>query len=133
MEILTAADVEGAIDIATRLKREGRYDWFRGQLEPWPPYSTLLRRQLKDPDGWEQDTKPEIERYLSWLRATPGLERLARDREAALCVAQHYGLPTHYIDFTTEPAVAGFFAVDKCPPGATVRHCIYCLNTTDLA
>jgi hypothetical protein len=47
-------------------------------------------------------------------------------------VLQHYGIATGYLDFTTDPAVAGFFATD----GADVeqgRVCtIYCLDSANL-
>jgi len=31
-------------------------------------------------------------------------------------IAQHYGIPNHYIDFTTDPGVAGFFARTSATP-----------------
>lgn len=36
METMRVANVEAAIQLATQLKREGRYDWFRGQVRCWP-------------------------------------------------------------------------------------------------
>ncbi|WP_152900854.1 FRG domain-containing protein, partial [Pseudomonas aeruginosa] len=74
-------------------------------------------------------------RFLGWTQAHPALKYLAAPEhvDALLAVLQHYGFPTTYIDFTTEPAVAGFFASDtKVQPEGPGNSVIYCLNTDDL-
>lgn len=101
-------DVHEAIAMATDFKRSGTYDWFRGQLKPWPPHSTALRVKLRDNDDWQEVLQKPLLRFLRWLSITPGMESLVGDENAILAVAQHYGLPTDFIDFTTDPAVAGF-------------------------
>src|SRR6185436_19666248 len=111
-ETTRVANVDEAIDLATRWRDEGRYDWFRGQLRAeWHPYSSLMRLQLRDPK-WEAPHLARIRRLHSWLRSTAGLTNLAEDAHAFMAIAQHYGIATHYLDFTTDPAVAGFFACD---------------------
>jgi hypothetical protein len=52
---------------------------------------------------------------------------------AVLAVAQHYGIPTHLVDFTLDPDVAGFFSYDtpKAVP-QNLESVIVCLNTEDL-
>jgi hypothetical protein len=55
----------------------------------------------------------KIARYEGWVKHTPGLENLAANTDAAIAVAQHYGLPTNFVDFTTRPDIAGFFASEK--------------------
>jgi FRG domain len=44
----------------------------------------------------------------------------------------HYGIPTEYIDFTTDAGVAGFFAVDTTNLPNEGKSCIFCLNMDDL-
>jgi len=56
-----------------------------------------------------------MEKFLGWTKATEGLEALASNDDAAIAVAQHYGFATHFIDFTTEPSVAGYFASEGIP------------------
>ncbi|MBM3526287.1 MAG: FRG domain-containing protein, partial [Alphaproteobacteria bacterium] len=70
--------------------------------------------------------------FQAWLAETPGFERIGDDHDAVFAIAQHHGLPTHYLDFTTDPAVAGFFAADTDNPEPGAESCIFCLNSNDL-
>jgi hypothetical protein len=127
-----ASNVDEAIEMATTFKREGQYDWFRGQVETWPPYSSSFRIGLKGEDGWGKRVENRLINFFSWLQITAGLEAIAKDRDCAFAVAQHYGIPTHYLDFTTDPSVAGYFACDTKSPRPGVESCIYCLDTSNL-
>lgn len=126
METFEARDVHHAVEMAESFKKEGRYDWFRGQTQPWPPRSSA-HRKAKTGEEFK-----ELQRifysFEDWVKVTPGLEMLAKNDDAIMAVAQHYGIATHFIDFSTDPAVAGFFAVDGATPEEELS-CIYCLNT----
>jgi hypothetical protein len=63
---------------------------------------------------------------------TPGLEALRRNLDAAIAVAQHYGLPTGFLDFTLNPAVVGYFASVPSGKPDDKTACIYCLSIGDL-
>jgi hypothetical protein len=132
-EIFRAPNVDAAIDLASQFHKEQRYDLFRGQTRAeWLPYSSLRRLR---PDG-EGELDPvhqaRIFRFLQWLQNTPGLVKISKDPHVAFAIAQHYGIPTNYLDFTTDPAVAGFFAADTSAPIAGMESCIFCLNSADL-
>ncbi|MFC0668559.1 FRG domain-containing protein [Azotobacter chroococcum] len=134
MKIMKATSVEEAVALATRLKAEGRYNWFRGQLREWNPASSLERKLLHDPEA-KPNLDAKLNRFLKWVQAYPALAYLAAPEniDALFAVLQHYGFPTTYIDFTTEPAVAGFFASDtQVQPEGPGNSVIYCLNTDDL-
>jgi FRG domain len=45
--------------------------------------------------------------------------------QAELATAQHYGLPTALLDFTLDPRIAGFFAVDSDDPNLGSEAAIY--------
>ncbi|WP_429327161.1 FRG domain-containing protein [Paraburkholderia sp. GAS348] len=126
--------VEEAVDLALCFKEEGRYDWFRGQLQAnWTPASSMERaiRQGESPELLEQ----RLMRFLGWARTVRSLSYLADpvNRDQLFAVLQHYGFPTCYIDFSTEPGIAGFFASDcKEPPAPGTPSAIFCLDTTDL-
>lgn len=114
-----------AIELAEQRKREGTHDWFRGQGKNWPLVSSYMRL----PSAGQDEAKQRMGRFQAWARATPGLEELAKDADMALAVAQHHGLATPFVDFTTEPSVAGFFAADGGHDGEGV---VLCLNTGEM-
>jgi hypothetical protein len=126
-----AADVNEAVAMAERFKAAGKYDWFRGQLRDWPPRSTVCRKNSEGKTG-DEDLNMVLVEFAYWAAHTDGLESLVDRRDEIIAVAQHYGLPTTFIDFTTEPGVAGFFACDGKNPSQDGLSCIYCLETADL-
>ncbi|MGD0650262.1 MAG: FRG domain-containing protein [Verrucomicrobiia bacterium] len=130
MEFFEAKDVQAAVQLATKFQREGRYDWFRGQRQDWPLDPALAR--LADRPEELREAEKRLERFYLWLKKTPGLKELLRDPDAFCAVAQHYGIPTLYLDFTTDPGIAGFFAAENATRNAKARGCIYCLNSQEL-
>lgn len=124
------SSVEEAVELAAKLKREGHHDWFRGQTHPWQPISTIGRKVGKSEEV--EQAHDRLLRFFSWIRATKGLEYLAKDVDAMLAIAQHHGLATPLLDFTTEPGVAGYFATENARTQKSQIGVIYCLNTSHL-
>lgn len=112
-----------AIALAREFQMTYQYDWFRGQRHNWPLRSSLSR--LSDID--QKDVLARLDRFFSWAHTTPGLESITRHVDNLLAVAQHYGLPTNFIDFTTDVSIAAFFATHGAAEGD--ECCIKCLNT----
>jgi FRG domain len=120
--------VEEAVRAAEQLQRSGRSYWFRGQAKDWPLRSSLARVTAEN----RASALEKIGRYEWWVKHTPGLESLAANTDAAIAVAQHYGLPTNFVDFTTQPDIAGFFASEKAnSETAADLACIICLDVED--
>ncbi len=134
MEIYHVGNVEEAVALANKLKAEGQYDWFRGQVRDWPPHSSLIRHRARKDDAVEYDAEHRLDLFCNWVNSIPELQYLMQPKHVhdLFAIMQHYGIPTHYIDFTTDPAVAGFFAADTATPPTAANACIYCLNTEDL-
>ena len=127
-----AKDVDEAIEVATKLREKDGYDLFRGQVRSeWKPYTSLMRLLEGDANALGE-VRQKMSRFFAWLQATPGLSAIAENEDAAIAIAQHYGIPTHFLDFTTEPAVAGFFAADTASPQLGTESCIFCLKSADL-
>ena len=127
--IYRANDVSDAIQYAASLRKGGSHNWFRGQLEDFPIRSSFTRL-----DEAERETALEkIARFEHWVKSTRGTEAIAHDVNSFAAVAQHYGLPTNYVDFTTNPEIAAFFAADNPNNRVVTRNsCIICLDTNDL-
>lgn len=127
---LVATNLKEAFVIAQQLRSTGRATWFRGQTRNWPLLSSFVRstptKQLA--------AKERFAYFWDWLHRLPALASLAADEDAAQAVAQHYGLATNLVDFSTEPKVAAFFATHSPPPPyeGEDRSCIICLNYEEL-
>src|SRR5580693_581489 len=105
-KIVRAQSVSNARGILAALAGDG-YDIFRGQTHPWPPVPTLLR--LKN-----EDRSSAIERlqgFFEWCAQHPRLSPYANDVSRLTAIAQHYGIPTMFLDVTTSVEVAVFFAL----------------------
>ena len=126
MPNVTVGCLREAVEIASRLRSSGDYDLFRGQKRNWPVVSSLGR--LAPPARTEAEER--FTRFDAWIQNTPGLEHYRNDLDATVAVAQHYGIPTTYIDFTTSPEVAAFFASDGYSEGDD--SVLVCLNSQDL-
>ena len=104
---------------------EGQRIIFRGQANArWPLVSSLgrvaskLRQQKTDASLKRRDFIPELEKRLvtafeDACLHIPSLPPLSfPDENERVAYAQHYSLPTRYLDWSTSPYVAAFFAFD---------------------
>jgi hypothetical protein len=124
--------IEEAVALAERFRHEGRYDLFRGQRENWPVVPILARLSVEG----HREAGERLKFFFSWLQEQPELTELADRQDPHIvdqkyAVAQHYGIPTNFRDFTTEPAVAGFFA-SSTAADADGTSVIVCCDSADL-
>ncbi|MDQ4627791.1 FRG domain-containing protein [Janthinobacterium lividum] len=117
----TVDSVWSALDLAEKLKASGDYDLFRGQRHTFPIQPSIFRTDVD-----KQDAERKLNSFASWVHGTPDLSSLHRNENALLAVAQHYGIKTPLMDFTSSPRIAAFFATDGGNNGDTGT--IICLN-----
>jgi FRG domain len=121
-----AINVDEAVAVSERLRDLGKAQWFRGQIQNWPELTPSLYRCS---DAEIEQAINSFQRFGYWVHSTPGLEEIAAKPDTMIAIAQHYGMLTPFIDFTTEPSIAGYFAsVSKRPPALGTESCIYCLD-----
>jgi len=114
--------LKDALKLAMRLRDAGDYDLFRGQSHNFAPIPSIFR------GGDRTLAIQRLEQFHSWLGERPELSSLHGNRDAVLAVAQHYGIPTPLLDFTTEPSIAAFFAQcgERVPRGEKRTGTIIC-------
>jgi hypothetical protein len=124
------ASIRDAIDLAAYVKQSGHYDLFRGQRNAAWKLTSSAERKGTD-DAGSQVVRSTFGRLLAVAKEVPEMDQYLNDPDSLWAIAQHYGVPTQYVDFTTSPSVAAFFAADTDQPASEGQEAvIYCLNST---
>src|SRR5687767_7304956 len=102
-KVFHASGVQEGVELAQRFKKDGTYDWFRGQVRDWPPRSSLARLRAGGEAEAIDFAKRRLNLFFNWVEDNPALRYLTNDEnvDQLFAIAQHYGIPTNYIDFTT--------------------------------
>lgn len=98
-----------ALDLAQRLKARGRYRYFRGQRDArWFVESTFGRLADEESRG---RARKDFASFYAWVKSSPDVFPYLADDDQIIATAQHHQIAaTNFIDFTTEPKVAAWFA-----------------------
>lgn len=121
---VTVSNAAEALDLLRKLASQGPCV-FRGQTKPWPVVPPLLR-QSTDQDK----ARRRLEEFLSWCGPHPRMSLYAGDRDQLTGIAQHYGVATSFVDLTTVPEVAIFFATQ--PTASDNEPTIFVWQRADL-
>ena len=116
-----------ALNLARGFSETGQYNLFRGQGQNWKVKSSAARLNKIDFEkGLEQ-----LKRLHYYLQTYKPLEKFVSNIDWFYAVAQHYGLPTGYIDFSTSVDVAGYFATNSKSNKIGQDCVIICLQEKD--
>ena len=106
--------IESTIDLLTEIKKGNLIDFFyRGHSKSeWDLIPTIgrYRKPNKYYPKWldlEEDILENFQKY-----SMPFLSYKPKNKYEWLVIAQHHGLPTHILDWTTNPLKALFFSVE---------------------
>jgi hypothetical protein len=132
-QVFQVANVDEAIKLATQFKNERKYRYFRGQADAsWKVISTYARKNFSQEQ--QLDHRKSLVRFFDFCESHDSLAYLLKAEYAdhSFAIMQHYGMPTHYIDFTRDPAVAAFFATDGDNIKQGQSACIICLSQQNI-
>ena len=129
-----SVEIGSWVELAERLEEYREQGWlFRGEAKAdYGPLRPKAGRSANQP-GWRRQpyTKQDERRVLDDFRqlARPHLSFHPVSGLEWLSIAQHHGLPTRLLDWTTNLFVAAYFAVEV----ATEPGVIYCVRDVEEA
>jgi len=126
-EIHRVKNLKEALNLAKEFSDSGKYNFFRGQARNWPVTPSMAR--LNETDYKEGIEK--LKRLFYFFETSEDLIKYQSNIDWFFAVAQHYGLPTSYIDFTTNYEIAAFFATNSKSNEIGKESVIVCLNEKD--
>ena len=106
----TFASVQEAVAAAMRMKAEEGFDLFRGQRCDWPVVSSFRRLDSEQ----QADAVARVNQFINWAQTEAALAQYGFSSDQAIAVAQHYGIATTFLDFSTDIEVAQYFATEHC-------------------
>ena len=108
-------NVTAAQKLAKSLLERGQYKYFRGQRDAkWKVQSTIARLNATEREA-ELD---KLAAFYEWAHSSNKIAPYLHNDDKLLATAQHHAIAaTPFIDFTTEPGVAAWFATDNAVAG----------------
>lgn len=127
---IQAKSADEALQICRSLILKRQADLFRGQTHDWPKLLPSLLRQTGDQII---SAHSKLNRFLTWAKTVPQMGVYSGFEPALTAIAQHYGVPTRFLDLTTAPGIARLFA-KQSSAASKLRgmSVIYCLSAKDL-
>lgn len=117
-----------ALQFCKQLLAAGKADLFRGQTRDWPKILPNFFR----PNGGS-NKRGRLDRFLGWARAVPQMAIYRLSTPALTAIAQHYGIPTRYLDLTTDPEIAFLFAkLTETGTTGNQQSVVYCFLEREL-
>ncbi|MCT4601998.1 MAG: FRG domain-containing protein [Marinifilum sp.] len=126
-KIYKTKSIADALELAQEFKKKGKYNLFRGQAQNWEVIPTAGRVSKNK----IQESEEQLKRLLYYFNSELSLKKYCSRIDDFFAIAQHYGLPTNYIDFTKSIDVAFYFATNSKSNKLNDNCSIICLNEND--
>jgi hypothetical protein len=107
VDVFKADGIGSALRHLEALASSAGYNVFRGQRRHWPLLPSLARLA----EAERNEARKRLERFIDWSRTTPATRAYVEMADAAVAIAQHYGIATNLLDWSSDPRVALFFAL----------------------
>lgn len=113
-----------AFELAIKFKKIRKYDLFRGQNEDWPLVASINRLSSKK----RKEAVDKLFAFKLFLSDYKITKEYADSLDHIVAIAQHYGIPTDFVDFTYSPEIATFFATYSKKDLTGKNGVILCVN-----
>lgn len=121
---------EGALRFCMKAYQSGGFDLFRGQVRDWPAISPSI---LRGDENRRLQSSKMLEEFVEWGKYVPQMAMYNGDEEQLTAIAQHYGIPTRYLDLTTDPAIACIFSAATDVESLGGNSIIYCFTRAQVS
>jgi len=108
---IQASSSKEALRLCADFQRTGRASLFRGQTRDWP---TLLPGLFRLTGKLRDKSTAELTKYLEWATAVPQMSPYNGKTEALTAIAQHYGIPTSYLQHLRVRSILLDFCSNSC-------------------
>lgn len=121
---------EKALLKCIELKESGDAQFFRGQIQDW---ATIIPSLLRLSGHKRLEAERELERYLEWAHSVVQMNPYHFSEKGLVAIAQHYGIPTNFLDLTTSPEIAFLFSkTNEDLAEQPAQAVIYCFSESKL-
>ncbi len=123
-------NAQQALEVCRSLLRKREASLFRGQTCDWP----VLLPSLLRPNTDRANSEAKLRDFLEWATSVPQMAIYRESESALTAIAQHYGVPTRYLDLTTSPEVAILFAKQTGERASrNAQSVVYCFSETEFS
>lgn len=115
------------VSVVCQFALEENVMWYRGQRDS----SWKIQPSIQRDAGWVKHEQDMLSRFKQ--RAISRISRVPLSEWEWVCLAQHHRLPTRLLDWTENPLIGLYFAIESAPNGERETDAkVFALDATTL-